>query len=426
MKKIHYILLILIVFLSACSKTEDDIFSKSAAERMNEALGTDYNLLTSAKNGWVMEYFANPLSPGYNLLVKFETSGQAIFAASNEYTANQSYETDSCLFQMIGDDGPVLTFNSFNKILHVFSNPVDPKGSRDLDGYGLEGDYEFVVMKADAEKIILRGKKYRATVILTKLPENVYWTNYATDLSTMSSLMFSANTPKLTLTIGKSVYSFFNGGSYVFSVQKYGANITMMDVPFIVTLTGIRFYEPQDFEGNVVQTFNLNDEKSALVSVENPDIKLVGQEDLAFYFMSTIKTWGLVPEELSANMKALYDQIVESCVANYNAENVKLALKYNTTFGRFELSLAFEAGQIRNEGNLNLTITNSKNSLTISDKGTADDKGEVYRTEVSGLGELATLLSGSYALTTFAKINPQVIKLAKKTDASTWISIKLE
>lgn len=426
MKKTHYILLILVVLLSACSKTENDIFSKSAAERMSDALEVDYNLLTSAKNGWIMEYFANPQSPGYNLLVKFQSSGQAIFAASNEYTENKAYETDSCLFEMIGDDGPVLTFNSFNKILHVFSNPVDPNGSSDLDGYGLEGDYEFIVMKADAEKMVLRGKKYRTTVIMTKLPENISWKNYVADLDAMSSLLFSANTPKLTMTIGKSIYSFSEGGSHVFSVQKYGANSTIIDVPFIITPTGIRFYEVQDFEGNTVQFFNLNDEKSALVSVENPDIKLVGQEDLAAYFMSTVKIWAFVPEELSANVKTFYNQIKESCIANYNAENVKMALKYLPVRNTFVLSLSFDAGQTKNEGNLDMTITSSKNSLTISNKGTADVNGELYRAEVAGLNELATLLSGSYALTTFAKINPQVIKLTKKTDASTWISIKPE
>jgi len=426
MKKIHYILIILVVFLSACSKTEEDVFLQSPAERMNNALESDYDLLTSAQNGWVMEYFANAQSPGYNLLVKFQTSGQAVFAASNEYTENNTYETDSCLFEMIGDNGPVLTFNSYSKILHVFSNPVDPYGSSYLDGYGLEGDYEFVVMKAEAEKIILRGKKYYTTVIMTKLAENVSWTNYVAGLDAMNSVLFSGNAPKLTMTIGKSVYSFSNGSSHIFSAQKYAANSTATDIPFIITSTGIRFYEPQDFEGNEVQYFDLNDEKSALVSVENPDIKLVGQDDLAAYFMSTIKTWVFVPAELSANMKTLYDQIVESCVTNYNAENVKLALKYYTTRNSFELSLTFDTGQTKNEGNLDLTITSSKNSLTISDKGTADVNGVIYRADVAGLNELATLLSGGYALTTFAKINPQIIKLTDKTDATTWISIKPE
>ncbi len=426
MKKIHYILLILVVFLSACSKTEDDIFSKSPAERMSDALETDYNLLTSAQNGWVMEYFANPQSPGYNLLVKFQTSGQAVFAASNEYTEKKAYETDSCLFEMIGDDGPVLTFNTFNKIMHVFSNPVDPNGSSDLDGYGLQGDYEFIVMKADAEKIILRGKKYRTTVIMTKLAENVSWKSYVDGLDAMNSVLFAGNAPKLTMTIGRSVYSFSNGSSHVFSALKYAANSTATDIPFIITPTGIRFYEPQDFEGNEVQYFDLDDEKLSLVSVENPDIKLVGQDDLAFYFMSTVKTWFFVPDELSVNVKTLYNQIVESCVAKYNAENVKLALKYYPTRSLFELSLTFDTGQTKNEGNLDLIITNSKNSLTILDKGAADVNGVIYRADVAGLNELATLLSGSYSLTTFAKINPQIIKLTDKTDATTWISIKLE
>jgi len=424
MKRIHYIVLALGLILSSCAKNENDIFSTSPAERLDSALKADVDLVTSSKNGWVMEYFANSGSPGYNLLVKFQPSGQAIFAASNEYTVNNAYMTDSCLFEMIGDNGPVLTFNTYNKILHVFSNPVDPNGSIDLDGYGLEGDYEFVIMKADSNKIILKGKKKSAVIVLNKLPENISWEKYVSDLDEMNSLLFANNTSKLTMSVNKVVYSFSNGANHVFSVLKYGANSTAFDVPFIITQNGIRFYESVEFEGNAVQNFELNAEKSALVSTENADVQILGQEDLAAYFMSAVKTWAFVPEELSPNMKVQYDAIVQSCITNFNAENVQLAIKYYPIRNSFELSLSFMVGQIRNEGNLDMTITSTKNSLTILNKGTADTNGATYKAEVTGLNEMANLLSTGFTLSAIAKINPQVIKLTKKTDATTWISIK--
>ena len=131
MKKVLYLILILVfVAITGCKNIEPDIFSASAAERMNAALKDDFNALTSADNGWAVEYFANPQSPGYTLLIKFNSSGLAIVASKSDLTYNQQFQQDSCLFEMIADNGPVLTFNTFSKVLHRFSNPENPDGYR--------------------------------------------------------------------------------------------------------------------------------------------------------------------------------------------------------------------------------------------------------------------------------------------------------
>ena len=424
MKRIHTIIFVLILIFGSCAKNENDIFSLSPAERMDNALINTTEVLTSSKNGWVMEYFANSNSPGYNLLVKFEPSGQAIFAASNEFTNNKTYMKDSCLFEMIGDNGPVLTFNTYNKILHVFSDPVDPYGSSALDGYGLDGDYEFVVLKTDTNQLVLKGKKKSAIIVMNKLPENITWEKYVSDLDDLNTLLFANNTTKLSMTVDKSVYSFSNGTSHIFSVQKYGANSTAFDVPFIITQKGIRFYESVEFEGVAVQNFELNAEKSALVCTENTDIRILGQDDLAAYFMSTVKTWVIVPEKMSANIKTQYDAVVQSCVTNYNAENVQLAIKYySSPRNSFVLSLSFKIGQTSKEGNLDLAITSSKNSLAITNKNTGDSNGLIFKSDITELSNLVGLLSSNFSLSTVTKINPQVITLTKKTESSTWFSI---
>lgn len=419
MKKIQYIIVCLfILFFSSCAKEEVDIFSASPAERLNEALKTDFSLLVSAENGWVMEYFANPTSPGYSLLVKFNVSGSAIFAAKSELTKNKEFEMDSCLFEMIGDNGPVLTFNTFNKVLHRFSNPENP------DGYGLEGDYEFVVMKADSNQIVLKGKKSAAVILLNKLPLGVLWTKYIDDLDEMNTLLFSNNAPKLKMSIGKSVYTFSDGVTHIFSIVKEGPGLNKFNAPFIVTRSGIRFYAEQELEGNKFQSFALSEDKSALVSIENPELKISGPDDLAAYFVSNIRVWELDANELSTNAKAYYDAIVQACTENYNAQNVKLAIKYYSTRKTFVLSLSFLTGEIKNEGNVDLTInTSGKNGLTIFYKGMADQNGTTYYADIQSLRDMTTLLTNSFALSTLAKINPQAIKLTKKTDANTWITL---
>ena len=52
-------------------------------------------------------------------------------------------------YDIISDMGPVLTFNTYNAILHYFT---EPKGSSDVDG--MAGDYEFVFMDVKPEMCI--------------------------------------------------------------------------------------------------------------------------------------------------------------------------------------------------------------------------------------------------------------------------------
>jgi len=56
-------------------------------------------------------------------------------------------------------------------------------------------------------------------------------------------------------------------------------------------------------------------------------------------------------------------------------------------------------------------------------KGTADTNGATYYSDIQPLKDLTSLLSNSFSLSTFAKINPQSIKLTRKTDATTWITL---
>ncbi|NDP21782.1 MAG: DUF4302 domain-containing protein [Paludibacter sp.] len=416
MKKIIY-LFFCTVLIYSCTTQEPDIFSSSPAERLSEVLVADNLLLTSAGNGWVMEYFAIPTTPGYPLLVKFNASGSATFAAKSELTKNKEFETDSCLFEMIGDNGPVLTFNTYNKVLHRFSDPTP-------DGNGLEGDYEFVVMKADSNQIILKGKKSSSLILLNKLPLNISWTKYIEDLEQMNNILFANNAPKLTMKIGTSVYTFSKGVDHIFSIVKEGAVVNNIDAPFIITHSGIRLYSELELDGNKFQNFVLNDDKSALVSTDNPEIKISGPDDLGLFFVSNIIRWEFDPTALSATVKSYYDGIVQACTEKYNAQDVKLALKYYSNRKTFVLSLSFLTGGTRNEGNIDMTInTSGKNGLTILYKGTADINGAMYYSDIQPLKDLTSLLSNSFSLSTFVKINPQSIKLTRKTDATTWITL---
>lgn len=418
--KTYMVLFALISLLVACQKEEADIFPNSPAERLNKAISDYHTLLTDAPNGWEMDYFANTVSPGYTLLVKFNKSGNALLASRSELTANKAYEKDSCLFDIIGDNGPVLTFNTFSKIMHVFSNPENP------DGYGLEGDYEFVIVKASADTVWMKGKKYGAEVLLHKLPSNVQWKQFADNRYDFTSLLFSSKAPALTLKIDKTSYFFSAGYTRVFTVKRASANPNPFDVPFIVTQDGIRFYEEIEIDGIKLKTFRLNEAKNGLVSVESPAYTLSGVDDLATFFTGDATTvWNFIPSEFNSSLNQQYQNIIQSVKSLYAADDVALSLKFNAIRRIFVLSIVYTQGTNKTEGLLDLNINAvNKDVLTVSYKGTGDTKGLQFYNEVTDLDDFLSAISSAFALSTTAKINPGKIKFTKTTNSQVYFSIE--
>lgn len=408
---------IVVLFLCSCKFEEKDIFPLTPAERINKAMSDNYNALTSATNGWEMAYFANPESSGNIILVKFRTNGMAIMASQSEMTLNQAYEQDSCLFDMIADYGPVLTFNTFNKVLHRYSNPENP------DGYGLQGDYEFVFLKSTDEQMVLQGKKYNSIIVFTKLAPTTNWTTYLQAITDFDKQSFSTKSPKLSLSIKNSNYSFTEGYKHVFVMKKDGTS-TSTKIPFIVTNQGIRFQNAVEIEGVSFQSFTLNTDKSALVSTENPTYKLAGTDDLALYIINNLKVWNINTDNMSPNLKTAYNNAFDGFKSTYNASDLKLSFTYSVNRVSFILNISYTQGTTKEEGIIDLVMnTSGKDNITFSKKSSGDANGLKFLSDVPAINNLVTLLASGYTLSTQTKLNPLEIKFTKKTDANQWFAV---
>ena len=192
MKKIYakVLLMAAVAVFTACSGEEDNIFDKSAAERLNEVSGVYSQRLADSKGGWVMEYY--PYSDnenlvtgvGYLIMTRFHENGSVYTvmknAATDEYrpiaqdkdgniwskvNTTPILISDSSSWQVITDMGPVLSFNTYNKCLGVFSDPTDIPATTskydDEKGKGYRGDYEFVMVDVPqgGDHILLKGKR---------------------------------------------------------------------------------------------------------------------------------------------------------------------------------------------------------------------------------------------------------------------------
>ena len=217
--KTKYLVIIglLTATFAACSRDEESLFDKPAAIRAQEAIENAFDVLTSQEAGWEMAYFPNleNTAKGYNMVVKFKKDGSVSVTAKNSTTTMNKIETDSAsTWQVKSDYGPILTFDTYNKVLHAWANPG-------TDGSGLLGDYEFLILKATPELVLLKGKKHSAYSVLRPV-KNPDVAAYFAASEKMQKMLFGNNNI-VTLTQGNEKMYLYNGASGQFMSAPYGS-----------------------------------------------------------------------------------------------------------------------------------------------------------------------------------------------------------
>lgn len=429
-KNIQYILLAGLVFiLSSCLREEKDLFSESAAWRLNNAIANARQTLISPANGWIMEYFPTNDTEGYTFLMSFDNNTFATVAAKNKYMP--VYTTDKGAFDVIGDSGPVLTFNTYNKVFHLFSDPKDPQGSSSLDGIGLQGDYEFIIMNAANDLITLKGKKRGTAILMRPLAQGQDWEGYFGILERMDAALFNSKLP-VTLTLkgnaGNDLHYLTNGTAHIFTAKtqsQIDEGTQGKNIPFIITDYGLRFAQPFDMGGDSVQTFRLSDDGSKLVCIDKDmQAEIVG-EDLSSLFLKTYTAlWAFNPSALSDRVASVYNRIVNSCISVYQAEKVTVGIAYSIQRNSYELRLSIvrNGGRQTLSGNLSLSASpsGSPNTLSLQATGTGDNNGITFSTRIDGYKEMAELISRSFLLSADVAINPVNMKFTQVGGTEVW------
>lgn len=229
-----------LLLLGACSlHEEDNFFDDSSANRISEALKSYNEILVAPENGWVMEYYpaGNQVYGGYNILVSFNEDG-SVKVASELYQSND-YVTS--LYTLKQSAGPVLTFDSYNEIMHLFS---EPEG-------GLGGDYEFTIMSATPDKVVMSGTKTRNMIVLTPMPSEQTWDNYLDNVVKVQDDIFLGS---FRLIVNGKVVGTVMQDYNVFTLT-YTESGDKSDIPFVYTPDGLKLYEPIVIDGVTISTF---------------------------------------------------------------------------------------------------------------------------------------------------------------------------
>lgn len=268
MRKYLYTLLlgvITLMLLQGCVKDENDLFELSAAERLNKAVSDYSALLTSSDNGWRMEFFPSSGDMGgYVFTARFSES-TVNMAAQLSYTYDgKSYEPGDeyeSLYDVIADQGPVLTFNTYNPIFHYFS---EPKGSTSVDGF--ESDYEFIIMSADDNCIQLKGKKYNTKMIMRRL--SVSAKEHINEVMSMMEQITGMVRTKMIVN-GVTVPIVLDEISLSYETTDANQEISINKTPLIYTPIGFTLYDEIEINGVKLQEFIYEASTSEIKSKEN-------------------------------------------------------------------------------------------------------------------------------------------------------------
>ena len=428
MKKVFSIILcgVVVAGFTSCGNEEEDIFDESSALRTNHAVATYSELLTSAENGWVMEYFANEEEPGYPMLMKFDKSGAVTIAAKNHYSNNNVYSTEESLYEVIADNGPVLTFNSNNTLFHVFSDPADILDTEEDElGRGHEGDYEFVIYEGDADHFYMKGKKRGYEINMYKLPADQAWDTYYDKLDEIKAQMFSSQVQTLWMTVGDERYTITDMLDGLFSfVPEGGDPISQtVTIPYIVRLDGT-VHLCSAFEGEnenlSLQNFKVAEAGSSLNCIDEGQTASIIGPTAAEQIQNSSLEWVFDASDMGGAVAAAYS------AAEAGAAGLGYSLDWIFTFDAITEQQALRFNLTGASGNVLTAMyylsweENADGGMTLKADGAGDSNSVPYSNAIPALKDFLMALASSYTVEVNSVLMPERLRFISKSSTDNY------
>lgn len=237
-----------IVALSSvgCSKFEEDVFEEPSAIRLEDTNNEVKKILTSGTGEWIFEAYPGKGQKygGYTYTLKFteeEVTAWFEFAPGESITSR---------YKMTKDNGPVISFDTYNEFLHYFATP----SSSLYQAYG--GDFEFTVLEYGNDALTLLGKRSGNHCFLRRVDAEVVAADYVAAVQELEDnflvSMLDGKIGDLDVTgsvdiDNRRVYLNYLGPDG--DDEDTDPDEEEVSVAFAFTDYGIRFYEPIQING---------------------------------------------------------------------------------------------------------------------------------------------------------------------------------
>ena len=402
--KAKYLVIIglLAVTFAACSRDEESLFEKPAAIRAQEAITNAFDVLTSNETGWEMAYFPNleASAKGYNMVLKFNKNGNVSVTAKNLTTTANKIMTDTASTWAVKSDyGPILTFDTYNDVFHAFSDPQN-------DGAGLLGDYEFLILKATPELVLLKGKKHSAYTVMRPM-KNPDLTAYFAACEKMQTNLFGNNNI-VTLTQGNEKMYLYKGADGQFQSAAYGSPLVAEAAtyhPVCTTEDGI--IVSTGFGEDVHDHIFIYDSIKGELTSEGGAVMNAGNLNVLFgaYFTDNALGWSVDPVG-QASVDSLL-AAVNVAMNNTSAKMKVMGYGYKQSLNMFEggyfmlVNFTYKQGKKNQEKKLVWTIdlTQDENGITVANAVPYDKNTETFLDQIPAAQAVADLMVGSFSAT---------------------------
>lgn len=277
--------LLFLPIMGSCTLEDNSLFDKSSAERVNAEVARLQETILSAPQGrWVVDYYPGGSRADYGgfvMVAEFDKDGNVVFYQSDD---NGKVFSSKSLYSVKKDYGITLNFDTYNDVLHWYSDPdLDYGGGK---GLGYEGEFEFTLKEASSEEILMEGKKYKLPFRMTPLsgspveylkavykiqePFLVGVKGYEGSFCGMPAKVIADSPTRLRIQVG----------------EEEGLLI------FVYTDKGIRLMEPVTIAGRTLTSLSVRD--GALVG-EDTDLRPIVGENVIYkdeYIGEYLLTWG--------------------------------------------------------------------------------------------------------------------------------------
>lgn len=236
------------------------MFGESSSKRLQQTLEEARTVLRSSENGWAMDYFIGDDSSygGYAFTVKFDS---LTVTASSELSKGAS----TSYYKLTTDNGPVLTFDTYNDVFHALATPSQSNYE------GNHADYEFQIVSATPELVVMRGRRTNNYVYLhplTTTPEE-YLAKVA---NTEKKFIVASLSTEID---GKNVSAEFDINNRQVAFYSTTDSTYSSNCAFTFTDTGVRFNTPVEAFGKTLSNLSFDPETMSFTSNDKGSEQLV-------------------------------------------------------------------------------------------------------------------------------------------------------
>lgn len=402
---------------TSCRFEEDDYFDESASLRVEHAIDQVRDNLSSAENGWVMQYFCGTgvaHFEGFNLFAKFDKNGKVTIAGNHRYlrdgNANKYTEATS-LYSLLLEDGPVLAFNTWNDVLTPFVDPVAYYAapmSLVKDGEGMQGDHNFVVMSNNDNEIILRGERHSAEVRLVKCDRS--WADYIADTETMKNSFTNSSINEYYVINNNNDTLYFSGlrnGRFRYT-EDLVKGVKLDSLSCVFTPNGFRTERTDSIGSCKFHEFKMAEDKTCLKN-EDGNVKVIARWDS--YIVNHTAIWKMDASKFTAEQTNLFNQIdaeLKKNNANWSLESIGIGKSSgsNATIGLVLTFYTNTAKTKTNTAGLAMTMTRTaygQMAISCTEDNKIDKNMETIKKKATDIEQLcrnfAALMNGTYQIT---------------------------